>query len=202
MLTREMLRLGLPELYTRRVRLRQLRTEDYPALERILSDPLVIQYVNRIRKPVYTRMRRLVAQIKISSDSLDSLHFAVEWHPRNTGESNLLSESNELTSSPLLGIVSFQQWNERTGEAQLGYILDRPFWGQGLATEVVGEMLNFGFRSLKLKRIESRCQEDNQASMRVLIKNKMRLLRTIGAYDPSGVVPSVLVFSMTQGDYA
>lgn len=58
MLTREMLRLGLPELYARRVRLRQLRAEDYPALERILSDPLVIQYVNRIRKPVYTRMRR------------------------------------------------------------------------------------------------------------------------------------------------
>ncbi|MEJ3719453.1 GNAT family N-acetyltransferase [Paenibacillus polymyxa] len=202
MLTREMLRLGLPELYTRRVRLRQLKAEDYPALERILSDPLVIQYVNRIRKPVYARMRRLVAQIKISADSLDSLHFAVEWHWRITGESNLHDEFNERSSSPLLGIVSFQQWNERTGEAQLGYILDRPFWGQGLATEVVGEMLKFGFESLKLKRIESRCQENNQASMRVLMKNKMRLLRTIGAYDPSGEVPSVLVFSLTQGDYA
>ncbi|KZE74571.1 acetyltransferase [Paenibacillus polymyxa] len=202
MLTREMLRLGLPEFYTHRVRLRQLRAEDYPALERILSDPLVIQYVNRIRKPVYARMKRLVAQIKISADSLDSLHFAVEWHRRETEESNLHDESNERTFSPLLGIVSFQQWNERTGEAQLGYILDRPFWGQGLATEVVGEMLKFGFDSLKLKRIESRCQENNHASMRVLMKNKMRLLRTIGAYDPSGEVPSVLVFSMTQGDYA
>ncbi len=202
MLTREMLRLGLPELYTHRVRLRQLKAEDYPALERILSDPLVIQYVNRIRKPVYARMKRLVAQIKISADSLDSLHFAVEWHRRETEESNLHDESNERTFSPLLGIVSFQQWNERTGEAQLGYILDRPFWGQGLATEVVGEMLKFGFESLKLKRIESRCQEGNQASMRVLMKNKMRLLRTISAYDPSGEVPSVLVFSMTQGDYA
>nr|WP_254207810.1 GNAT family N-acetyltransferase [Paenibacillus sp. AK121] len=197
-----MLRLGLPELYTRRVRLRQLKAEDYPALERILSDPLVIQYVNRIRKPVYARMRRLVAQIKISADSLDSLHFAVECHRRITGESNLHDEFNERSSSSLLGIVSFQQWNERTGEAQLGYILDRPFWGQGLATEVVGEMLKFGFESLKLKRIESRCQENNQASMRVLMKNKMRLLRTIGAYDPSGEVPSVLVFSLTQGDYA
>ncbi|MGG4217683.1 GNAT family N-acetyltransferase [Paenibacillus jamilae] len=202
MLTREMLRLGLPELCTCRVRLRQLRAEDYPALERILSDPLVIQYVNRIRKPVYARMRRLVAQIKISADSLDSLHFAVEWHRRNTEKSNLHDEFHERISSPLLGIVSFQQWNERTGEAQLGYILDRPFWGKGLATEVVGEMLKFGFESLKLNRIESRCQENNQASMRVLMKNKMRLLRTIGAYDPSGEVPSILVFSMTQGDYA
>ncbi|NEU28503.1 GNAT family N-acetyltransferase [Paenibacillus polymyxa] len=202
MLTREMLRLGLPELYTHRVRLRQLKAEDYPALERILSDPLVIQYVNRIRKPVYARMKRLVAQIKISADSLDSLHFAVEWHRREAEESNLHDESKERTFSPLLGIVSFQQWNERTGEAQLGYILDRPFWGQGLATEVVGEMLKFGFGSLKLKRIESRCQENNHASMRVLMKNKMRLLRTIGAYDPSGEVPSVLVFSMTQGEYA
>ncbi|WP_283657293.1 GNAT family N-acetyltransferase [Paenibacillus sp. RC343] len=80
--------------------------------------------------------------------------------------------------------------------------MDRPFWGQGLATEVVEEMLRFGFGALKLKRIEGRCQEDNQASVRVLIKNKMRQLRTISAYDHSGEVPSVLVFSITQGDYA
>ncbi|WP_068500519.1 GNAT family N-acetyltransferase [Paenibacillus kribbensis] len=192
MLTKEMLRSGLPELYAHRVRLRQLRAEDYPALERMLSDPLVIRYVNRIRKPVYARMRRLVAQIKVAGDSLDSLHFAVEWHGRNTG----------VTPSQLLGIASFQQWNEGTGEAQLGYILDRPFWGQGLATEIVEVMLKFGFGSLKLKRIEGRCQEDNQASVRVLVKNKLRLLRIIRSYDPSGEVPNVLVFSITQGDYA
>ncbi|MEC0182689.1 GNAT family N-acetyltransferase [Paenibacillus peoriae] len=192
MLTKEMLRSGLPELYAHRVRLRQLRAEDYPALERMLSDPLVIQYVNRIRKPVYARMRRLVAQIKVAGDSLDSLHFAVEWHEGDT----------RVTPSQLLGIASFQQWNEGTGEAQLGYILDRPFWGQGLATEIVEVMLKFGFGSLKLKRIEGRCQEDNQASVRVLVKNKLRLLRIIRSYDPSGEVPNVLVFSITQGDYA
>ncbi|WP_342415334.1 GNAT family N-acetyltransferase [Paenibacillus sp. FSL R10-2782] len=210
MLTREMLRSGsgLPELYTDRVRLRQLQARDYPALERMLSDPLVIRYVNRIRKPVDARMRRLVAQIRVAADSLDSLHFAVEWHGRNTaannepGQLNELHEHNELSHSPLLGIASFQQWNEKAGEAQLGYILDRPFWGQGLATEVVEEMLRFGFGALKLKRIEGRCQEDNQASVRVLIKNKMRMLRIISAYDHSGEVPGVLVFSITQGDYA
>ncbi|MGG1615787.1 GNAT family N-acetyltransferase [Paenibacillus sp. NRS-1782] len=210
MLTREMLRSGsgLPELYTDRVRLRQLQARDYPALERMLSDPLVIRYVNRIRKPVDARMKRLVAQIRVAADSLDSLHFAVEWHGENTaannepGQLNELHEHNESSHSPLLGIASFQQWNEKAGEAQLGYILDRPFWGQGLATEVVEEMLRFGFGALKLKRIEGRCQEDNQASVRVLIKNKMRLLRTISAYDHSGEVPSVLVFSITQGDYA
>jgi ribosomal-protein-alanine N-acetyltransferase len=193
-LTREMLRLGLPELYTHRVRLRQLRAEDYPVLERMLSDPLVIRYVNRTRKPVHARMRRLVAQIRVAAESLDSLHFAVEWHEDTT-------EENEQ-NSPLLGIASFQQWNEDTGEAQLGYILDRPFWGQGLATEIVEEMLKFGFGSLKLRRIEGRCQEDNQASVRVLVKNRMRLLRTISAYNNSEEVPGVLVFSITQGDYA
>ncbi|MFK4302614.1 ribosomal-protein-alanine N-acetyltransferase [Paenibacillus sp. RC254] len=207
MLTREMLRSGsgLPELYTDRVRLRQLQARDYPALERMLSDPLVIRYVNRIRKPADARMRRLVAQIRVAADSLDSLHFAVEWQGGNTAANNEpgeLNELNERSHSPLLGIASFQQWNEKAGEAQLGYILDRPFWGQGLATEVVEEMLRFGFGALKLKRIEGRCQEDNQASVRVLIKNKMRQLRTISAYDHSGEVPSVLVFSITQGDYA
>ncbi|WP_226001771.1 GNAT family N-acetyltransferase [Paenibacillus sp. BJ-4] len=205
MLTKEMLRLGLPELCAHRVRLRQLRAEDYPALERMLSDPLVIRYVNRIRKPVYVRMRRLVAQIKVAGDSLDSLHFAVEWHGGNSRAGNGVDasdEAKELPSPQLLGIASFQQWNEGTGEAQLGYILDRPFWGQGLATEIVEVMLKFGFESLKLQRIEGRCQEDNQASVRVLVKNKLRLLRIIRSYDPSGEVPSILVFSITQGDYA
>lgn len=206
MLTKQMLRSGLPALYAPRVRLRQLKAEDYPSLERMLSDPLVIRYVNRIRKPVHARMQRLVAQIKVAAASMDSLHFAVEWREADTGQGNGTDELNEeargLLPSKLLGIASFQQWNEGTGEAQLGYILDRPFWGQGLATEVVDVMLKFGFGSLKLRRIEGRCQEDNHASVRVLVKNRMRLLRIIRSYDHSGEVPNVLVFSITQRDYA
>ncbi|MCC3378628.1 GNAT family N-acetyltransferase [Paenibacillus farraposensis] len=206
MLTKQMLRSGLPALYAPRVRLRQLKAEDYPSLERMLSDPLVIRYVNRIRKPVHARMQRLVAQIKVAAASMDSLHFAVEWREADTDQGNgtdeLNEEARELLPSKLLGIASFQQWNEGTGEAQLGYILDRPFWGQGLATEVVDVMLKFGFGSLKLRRIEGRCQEDNHASVRVLVKNRMRLLRIIRSYDHSGEVPNVLVFSITQGDYA
>lgn len=125
MLTREMLRSGsgLPELYTDRVRLRQLQARDYPALERMLSDPLVIRYVNRIRKPADARMRRLVAQIRVAADSLDSLHFAVEWQggiqQQTTNLANLMNSMNAATRRCSVSLHSSNGMKKQGGAARL-----------------------------------------------------------------------------------
>lgn len=47
MLTREMLMEGLPMLQTERLVLRTLRQSDFGMIADLLSDPQVIQYVNR-----------------------------------------------------------------------------------------------------------------------------------------------------------
>jgi len=61
------------------------------------------------------------------------------------------------------------------GEAFLGYILNRYYWGNGYATEAVKSMVEFGFKELGVHRIYADCHPDNVRSIRVLEKVGMTL---------------------------
>jgi RimJ/RimL family protein N-acetyltransferase len=68
---------------------------------------------------------------------------------------------------------------ELTGETEIGWFVDRRYWGQGLATEGALASLTFGFESLGLDRIIARYRTDNVASGRVMEKIGMRRWKTI-----------------------
>jgi ribosomal-protein-alanine N-acetyltransferase len=57
-----------------------------------------------------------------------------------------------------------------TTEIEVGYCLDTPFWGQGLATEMAATWLRYGFAELKLKTIAAVAYPQNTASRRVMEK--------------------------------
>jgi RimJ/RimL family protein N-acetyltransferase len=56
----------------------------------------------------------------------------------------------------------------------LGYVLARPSWGNGYATEAAGALLRYGFDELGLATISATCDPDNTASATVLEKIGMR----------------------------
>jgi ribosomal-protein-alanine N-acetyltransferase len=58
--------------------------------------------------------------------------------------------------------------------ADLGYELDRRYWGRGYATEAARALLGFGFEELRLHRIWAYCVVENTASAHVLEKIGMR----------------------------
>jgi ribosomal-protein-alanine N-acetyltransferase len=53
---------------------------------------------------------------------------------------------------------------------EVGWLLDRPYWGRGLATEGGQAGLRFGFEAAKLERIISVTVPDNIRSRRVMEK--------------------------------
>ena len=59
-------------------------------------------------------------------------------------------------------------------EGEIGYILNRDFWGQGYGTETATALLRFGFEQLDLHRIVATCDRYNIGSARVLEKVGMR----------------------------
>ena len=69
-----------------------------------------------------------------------------------------------------IGTTGFNDFTERDARAELGYGLDREWWGQGLMTEANREVIDFGFRTLELNRIEATVVDDNERSLRVLEK--------------------------------
>ncbi|MFB5267192.1 GNAT family N-acetyltransferase [Paenibacillus enshidis] len=185
MLTRQNLLGGLPKLHTERVKLRPLGVEDYQPLRALLSLPDVIRYMNRNRRPPVERAGRLFRQIQSGSATLDSIHYAII--PHDMGR--------------MAGLVSFQHWHEKKGEAQIGYLLDPACWGRGFAAEAAAGLLSFGMESLGLQRIEGRCHERNDASAKVLLKNGFRCIRRIGMPGLQDDGHGVLVYELTSEVY-
>ena len=57
-----------------------------------------------------------------------------------------------------------------SGEAELGFWLGRPWWGQGYATEAARAVVRYGFANPRLPGFSSARFDDNPASARVLAK--------------------------------
>lgn len=55
--------------------------------------------------------------------------------------------------------------------AEIGYWIGESFWGQGIATEAVRQMMEYTFYYFDIVRLYAEVFESNKASMRVLEKN-------------------------------
>lgn len=68
------------------------------------------------------------------------------------------------------GIGIHLQTDVHKKNAELGYWLAEPFWGQGIITRAIDEMVTFGFNTYDINRIYARPFGTNTASRRVLEK--------------------------------
>lgn len=80
--------------------------------------------------------------------------------------------SNEV-DPPLIGSVSLRVQKQHKN-AELGYWVGFPYWGQGFGTEAAGCLLEFGFTTLNLQRVHAHYLSRNRASGRILEKIGMR----------------------------
>ena len=67
---------------------------------------------------------------------------------------------------------------EKDDEAELGYWLGVPYWGQGLVPEAARELLRHAFEDLKLARVWCGYYDGNERSRRVQEKLGFRYCRT------------------------
>ena len=68
------------------------------------------------------------------------------------------------------GIGIHPQTDIYCNNAELGYWLAQPFWGQGIATNAIKQMVDYGFKTFNINRIYARPYGNNMASQKVLQK--------------------------------
>ena len=73
----------------------------------------------------------------------------------------------------MIGTCGFTRFDFQNDSAEVGYVINPEFHGRGIATEVCGRVIRFGFENLALNRIECRFIPQNLASRRVMEKNGM-----------------------------
>jgi len=139
-----------------RISLSELHDGDKPAMVAYLNDKDIYDRTLRIPYP-YTeadadRWFDLVA--KLTQEHGQPSHWAIR------------NEADQL-----FGAVGFQDLHlGRSHQAEIGYWLARPWWGQGIMTEVVRTACAFAFAEWGLVKITAHVFAHNPASARVLEK--------------------------------
>lgn len=145
-------RLLQPELHSARLRLREVRNEDAPALFGIHSDPEVMRYWSY---PAWTELAQ--AEQKIA----DILRQRRE-------EQILVWAIADARSDQLIGTSAVFALDRTQGRAEIGYSLHRDAQGKGLASEALRLILRHLFDELQLRRVEADADPRNTASCRLL----------------------------------
>jgi RimJ/RimL family protein N-acetyltransferase len=158
-------------LQTERLSLRGAwRDDDLDALAAMNADPEVMRYI-------------FDGSVRDRADSAASLDRMMQtWAQRGFGLFAVeLRGGGELIGWAGLAVPDFLP--EVMPAVEIGWRLDRRFWGHGYATEAAAAALRFGFADRGLDRIISIRHVDNERSARVMDKIGLR-------YEFSTVVPA------------
>lgn len=144
----------IPTIQTQRLTLRGFVPADIPALHKIVSQREVLRYFPRTEPWERERVERW-----LNSQP-------VHWQTHGFGW--YLVE--QQATAQLMGWCGLRVL-EDTNEIEVLYLFDKPFWGQGFASEAARRCVEDGFRHYRLKLIIGLTLLGNIASQRVLEKS-------------------------------
>ncbi len=153
------------EIETARLRLRPFTRDDLDALIALRSDAEVVKYIGgAMQTPEFVEKR---------------LSFYISCYAKyGFGMSAVALKSD----GRLIGSCGLQPL-EDSGEIEIGYAFDKPYWRQGFAFESAAAWLKYGFERAGLERIVAVCEPENTGSWRVMEKLGMRYERHARHYD-------------------
>ena len=103
-----------------------------------------------------------------------------------------------------IGSVGFYKWSPSAGyQAEMGYDLDKEYWGQGIMTEAMEAVIDFGFRKMKLNRVEVFIMPRNKRSIGLVKRlgfKKEGVLRQ-RSFDEFGHLTDDALFSLLSHEW-
>ncbi|WP_426195591.1 GNAT family N-acetyltransferase [Massilia sp. DWR3-1-1] len=139
-------------LRSERLILRPLRAADAGALFAAYSDPAVVRYWSGAP---WTEMARADAYVADGA--------------REIAEGVAMRLGLEVAASgAFVGQVSLHRFDAQNRRCELGYALAGQYWGQGYMGEALQTLLDFGFDTLDLNRVEADIDPRNGASLRAV----------------------------------
>lgn len=141
---------------TDRLRLRQFTPDDLDDVARLFANPDVMRFMG-VAGETHSTAEAEKALLSIIA----------HWQRHGFGRWAVIHQAHEK----LIGYGGLRSFGHN---AELVYLLDQPYWGQGLATELATACLKFGFESRRFDEIVALIKPGNAASRRVLEKIGLR----------------------------
>jgi ribosomal-protein-alanine N-acetyltransferase len=176
-----------PQLETERLALRELRSGDAASLFAVLGDEEVTEFYD---DEVFRDVSQASEQIETWATGFRARR-CVRWGIAHR-------ENGEIIGT--CGYYGFHNWHKRAG---IGYELGRSFWRQGIMTEALGAIIEFGFKRVGLNRIEAVVMLENEGSVKLLEGLGFRqegVLREYENWGDKGCV-DLMMFSLLRREY-
>ena len=152
----------IPIITTARLTLRPLQPADAVTLHGIYQTDGVLRYFPNPTPPAIGKVERFILEQR------------VHWETYGYGNWGIMPAEQE----EIIGWVGLQFLPE-LDEVEVGYLLAKPFWGKGYATEAARASLQFGFDLFAFVRMIALVHPANRASQRVLEKCSMKYVETL-----------------------
>lgn len=141
----------MKELSTARLLLRRFKDRDLDPFAEICADPDVMRYASVAGKPL-TRPQAWGWMSAMEG----------HWQLRGYG----MWAVEEISTRRLIGRIGLQ-FPEGFPDIEIGWMLGKPYWGRGFATEGAIAAIKYGFQELQRDNFISMIHPDNHASIRL-----------------------------------
>ncbi len=151
------------EILTPRLTLRPVDMSFLASTHAYASDPENTKYMMYLP---YASLEETAAAIRFSE---------AEWKKAEPEQCDFAV----LLNGTHIGGVTLYFLDNRA-EAELGWVLNRAYWGRGYAGEAAGALIDFARDAWGIRRVIACCDSENVASRRVMEKLGMRRVRCAG----------------------
>lgn len=136
-----------PELISRRLRLRPIAAEDSAPLHTLFSDPETMRFMDfpPSQTPADTA-KRMEAYLFVLPD----------WHATWV--------MVERAKDAMIGFVNYHHRENVNRRLEIGFVLARAYWRQGLMREAVAALLDHCFGGLDMHRVEATVNPGNASA--------------------------------------
>lgn len=145
-----------PKLFTERLVLREISAADVKEVFQLRSDKNVMQFLDR---PL----------AQTTDDAMALIQKIADGHEKNENITWAITLQNQ---PELIGTIGFWRIDKENYRAEIGYLLHPGQQGKGLMQEAIATVLKYGFQTIKLHSVEANVNPANNASIKLLEKNK------------------------------
>jgi ribosomal-protein-alanine N-acetyltransferase len=140
-----------PKLETERFILREVVERDYSAIYDIYSDEDAVKYQQIKAMTTIEQAKKAVEFFVSGFKNKKFIRWCITF-----------KENNEVIG--LISLHDFDTWNSKV---EVGYMLNKKYWGQNVMSEASKEIINYAFKVMELNRIEALIDPENIASIKL-----------------------------------
>lgn len=151
-----------PELKTERLLLRKITVLDYEAILFLRSDAIVNKFIER-------------SEDRKTKNKADAIKFIKETNEAFKKNKSVAWGITLHDNPKIIGSICLWNFSENSKIAEVGYDLSPHFHNNGIMSEALQTVVEFGFKQLKLDKIEAFTHIKNEPSKRLLKKCGFKL---------------------------